>query len=210
VASLFEALGTDAVVTLDVHNPVAFENAFRCRTVTLTAAPLFIDYAKTFGGEKLCVVSPDPGGVKRAELFREPLEAAVGQPIGKGFVDKRRSAGVVSGDLFVGDAAGATALIIDDLISTGGTLLRAARAVRAAGAKRVVALTTHGLFMSGAADVLVNPAIERLVVTNTVPPFRLGPTAAQDKIETISAAPLLAEAIRRLHENRALTDLLVF
>jgi len=210
IASLFEAVGTDAVVTLDVHNPVAFENAFRCRTVTLTAAPLFVNYAKTLGSEPLCVVSPDPGGVKRAELFREALEAGIGRPVGKGFADKHRSAGVVSGDLFVGDAAGSTALVIDDLISTGNTLLRAARAAGKAGAKRVIALVTHGLFMSGAEKVIADPAIDRFVVTDAVPAFRLDPGIAQKKIVTISAASLLAEAIRRLHEGQPLTDLLVF
>ncbi len=213
VAGLFEAVGTDTIVTLDVHNPTAFENAFRCPTVTLTAAPLFVDYAKTLAktldDAKFCVVSPDPGGVKRAELFREALEPAIGRPVGKGFADKRRSAGVVSGDLFVGDVDGATALIIDDLISTGNTLLRAARAARQSGARRVIALVTHGLFMGGAAEVIADPAIDRFAVTDSVPPFRLGPTAAVDKIDTLAAGPLLAEAIRRLHEGGTLTDLFV-
>lgn len=209
VASLFEAVGTDAIVTLEVHNPAAYENAFRCRTVTLTAAPLFVDYVRTLKDENLCVVSPDPGGVKRAELFREALEVALGRAVGKGFADKHRSAGIVTGDLFIGDVAGGTALIIDDLISTGNTLLRAARAARKAGATRVLAFVTHGLFMSGAADVIADPAIERFVVTDAVPPFRLDP-GMRDKIDTVSAAPLLAETIRRLHEGEALTDLLVF
>jgi ribose-phosphate pyrophosphokinase len=209
IAQLIEAVGADVMVTLEVHNPAAFENAFRCRTVALTATPLFVDYAKALAGESLCVVSPDPGGVKRAELFRETLEAAMGKPLGKGFADKHRSAGVVSGDLFVGDAAGATALIIDDLVSTGGTLLRAARAARKSGAKRVIALVTHGLFMPGAAEVVADPAIDRLVVTDSVPPFRLAPNA-RGKIDTLRCAPLLGETIKRLHEGRALTDLLVF
>jgi ribose-phosphate pyrophosphokinase len=209
IAQLFEAVGADVIVTLEVHNPAAFENAFRCRTIALTATPLFVDYAKALAGESLCVVSPDPGGVKRAELFRETLEAEMGKPIGKGFADKHRSAGVVSGDLFVGDAAGATALIIDDLVSTGGTLLRAARAARKSGAKRVIALVTHGLFMPGAAEVVADPAIDRLVVTDSVPPFRLAPNA-RGKIDTLRCAPLLAETIKRLNERRALTDLLVF
>lgn len=210
LAGLFESVGTDVIVTLEVHNPAAFENAFRRRTVTLTATPLFVDYAKALPDQPLCVVSPDAGGSKRAELFREALEAARGKPIGNALAEKHRSAGIVSGDLFVGDVAGTTALVIDDLISTGTTLLRAARAARQAGARRVMALVTHGLFMPGAAEVLADPAIDRLIVTDTVPPFRLGPDAPRHKIEVLTAAPLLAEAIRRLHAARSLTDLLVF
>jgi ribose-phosphate pyrophosphokinase len=210
VAQLFEAVGTDAIVTLEVHNPAAYENAFRCRTVTLTSAPLFVERIKALGTGRLSVVSPDPGGVKRAELFREALEHTIGRPIGKGFVDKHRSAGVVTGDVFAGDVAGATALIIDDLISTGNTLLRAAHAVRKAGAERVIALVTHGLFMPGAAEVVLHPAIDRLIVTDAVPPFRLASEPARAKIDMVSAAPLIAEAIRRLREGRTLADLLAF
>jgi ribose-phosphate pyrophosphokinase len=210
VASMFEAVGTDVVVTLEVHNPTAFENAFRCRTVTLTGTPLFVAYARELADDNLCVVSPDTGGAKRAELLRETLEAACGHPVGKAFADKHRSAGVVSGDLFVGDVTGSTALIIDDLISTGGTLLRAAKAARKAGARRVIALVTHGLFMARSAEVLGDPAIDSLVVTDAVPPFRLPADAARDKLVIVPVAPLLAEAIARLHDDRALTDLLVF
>jgi ribose-phosphate pyrophosphokinase len=210
VAAFFEAVGTDAVVTLEVHNPAAFENAFRRPTIALTATPLFVDYGRALSAENLCVISPDPGGVKRAELFREALEIAIDKPVGKGFADKHRSAGVVTGDLFVGDVAGATALIVDDLISTGGTLLRAARAARKAGATRVIALVTHGLFMPGAAEILADPAIDRLVVTDTIPPFRLDVTAPRDKIDTVRAAPLFAAAIHRLHDRQTLTDLLAF
>ncbi len=211
VAQMFEAVGADLIVTLDVHNPAAFENAFRIRTVALTAAPLFVDYAKKLaaGGEKLSVVSPDPGGVKRAELLRETLESETAKPVGKGFAEKHRSEGVVSGDMFVGEVAGATVLIVDDLISTGGTLLRAAQSARKAGAKRVLAMVTHGLFMPGATQVIADPAIDRFVVTDSVPPFRLEP-ASLAKIDTLPVAPLLAETIRRLHEGRALSDLLVF
>ena len=210
VAELFEAMGTDAVVTLDVHNPAAFENAFRCPTVALTAAPLFVDYAKTLLNETLCVVSPDPGGTKRADLFHEALQDALGRPIGKAFVDKRRSAGVVSGDLLVGEVKGATALVIDDLISTGGTLVRAAKAAKQAGAARVLALVTHGLFMPGAETALMDAAIDRIVVTDSVPAFRLGDAAARAKVDILPVAPLLAEAIRRLYAGDTLTDLLVF
>lgn len=210
IAAMFEAVGTNCVVTLEVHNPAAFENAFRCPTVTLTGTPLFVDYARGLTGEAFSVVSPDPGGAKRAELFREALEAAVGSPVAKAFADKHRSAGVVSGDLFIGDVAGTTALIIDDLISTGGTILRAARAARKAGARRVVALLTHGLFMQGAEEVIADPAIDRLAIIDAVPPFRLPKDLAAAKVDILPAAPLLAETIRRLRGGMLLSDLYVF
>jgi ribose-phosphate pyrophosphokinase len=210
IAGMFESVGTDCVVTLEVHNPVAFENAFHCRTIALTGTPLFVDFAKTIADEKLSVISPDAGGMKRAELLREALEAALRRPVGKGLAEKYRSAGVVSGDLFVGEVAGTTALIVDDLISTGNTLLRAARSARRAGVKRVIALVTHGLFMPGAAEVIADPVLDRMVVTDVVPAFRLDRPADNKKLAILPAAPLLAEAIRRLHEERSLTDLLVF
>lgn len=210
IAGMFESVGTDCVVTLEVHNPVAFENAFRCRTVALTGTPLFADYVKALPDKKLSVISPDAGGMKRAELLREALEAALGRPVGKGLAEKHRSAGVVSGDLFVGDVAGTTALIVDDLISTGHTLLRAARSARKAGAERVIALVTHGLFMKGAAEVIADPAIDQVIVTDAVPPFRLDRPADNKKLVILPAAPLLAETIRRLHEERSLTGLGVF
>jgi ribose-phosphate pyrophosphokinase len=209
LAQMFESVGTDAVLTLDVHNPAAFENAFRCRTIAATAAPLFIDYAKRLDDERLAVISPDAGGAKRAEVLREALEQARHEPVGKGFAEKHRSAGVVSGDLFVGEVEGATALVIDDLISTGGTLVRAARAARKAGARRVLAMVTHGLFMPGADKAIGDPAIDEVVVTDSVPAFRLDSGAAREKLEVLTVAPLLAEIIRRLHAGRSLADLLV-
>jgi ribose-phosphate pyrophosphokinase len=210
VASLFEAVGTDAIVTLEVHNPAAFENAFRCRTITLTAAPIFVNHVKSLGRTSLSVVSPDTGGAKRAELFREALEAALHRPIGKAFADKHRSAGVVSGELFVGDVRGVTALIIDDLISSGTTLVRAAEAAKGAGAREVLALVAHGLFMEGSEAAVRNPAIDQLITTDSVPPFRVKQGAMSDKVKIVSCAPLLAETIRRLHDDEPLSDLLVF
>jgi ribose-phosphate pyrophosphokinase len=209
LAQMFESVGTDVVVTLDVHNPAAFENAFRRRTIAATATPLFVEYAKRLDDKRLAVVSPDAGGAKRADIFREALEETRGQPIGKGFAEKRRSAGIVSGDLFVGEVEGATALVIDDLISTGTTLVRAARAARKAGARRVIAMVTHGLFMPGAEKAVADPAIDEFVITDAVPAFRLESAAARKKIEVLPVAPLLGEIIRRMHAGRALTDLLV-
>lgn len=211
VAALFEAVGTDCIVTLEVHNEAAFENAFRRRAIALTAAPLLVDRLAAAADEApLCVISPDLGGGKRAELMRETLERVTGRPVGNAFAEKHRSAGIVSGDLFVGDVAGATCIIVDDLISTGGTLARAARAARAGGAKQVFACVAHGLFMPGSEKALADPAIDRIIATDSVPPFRLHAGPVHDKLDMVPAAPLLAEAVRRLHEDEPLTDLLVF
>ena len=96
VAALFEAVGCEAVVTLEVHNEAAFENAFHCRAVALTTAPLLIAQINaSVGDEPLCVISPDLGGGKRADLLREALETVLGRPIGKAFAEKHRSARVV-------------------------------------------------------------------------------------------------------------------
>jgi ribose-phosphate pyrophosphokinase len=140
---MFEAVGVDAVVTLEVHNESAFENAFRCPSIALSTAPLLIGKMKEIAADQaICVVSPDLGGGKRADLLREALEKALGRPIGKAFVEKHRSAGVVSGDLFAGEVANALCIVVDDLISTGGTLVRAAKAARAHGAREVIARNT--------------------------------------------------------------------
>jgi ribose-phosphate pyrophosphokinase len=211
VAALFEAVGADAVVALEPHNETAFENAFRRRAVALTAAPLLIEaIVAAVGDERICVVSPDLGGGKRADLLRGALATILKRPIGAAFAEKHRSAGIVSGDLFVGDVAGATCVIVDDLISTGGTLVRAAQAARQGGAKRTIACVAHGLFASGADAILADPAIERIIVTDTASPFRLPAGAVRDKLQTVPAAPLLAEAISRAAQGKAFADLLVF
>ncbi len=211
VATLFEAIGIDRVITVEVHNVAAFENAFRCPTIHIECAPLIAaHFAPLLRGERVVAVSPDAGGAKREERFRQELQALTGKEVGSAFMEKSRSAGVVSGELLAGDVRGRVAVIVDDLISTGGTLLRTAKSARAAGAKRVFALVTHGLFMKGAAEVLADPALDGLVIADAVPPFRLDHPQANKKLTILPAAPLLAETIRRLHEERDLTDLIVF
>ena len=209
IASLFEAMGVDRVVTMDVHNLAAFQNAFRIRTEHLEAKRLFVDhFAPLMRDERVVVVSPDAGGVKRAEEFRQALERAIGRPVGSAFAEKHRSAGVVSGAALVGDVNGQAAIIIDDLISSGTTLVRAAENCRVHGATRVYAAATHGVFSSTAGEILSSPALEKLVVTDTIPPFRLSAEFKRDRLVVLDATPLLAGTIRRLHAGESLVELL--
>jgi ribose-phosphate pyrophosphokinase len=209
VAALFDAVGTHRVVTIDVHNLMAYQNAFRCRTDHLGATRHFVDYfATALGTDDAAVVSPDPGGVKRAERFQAALSKRVGRTMTNAFVEKYRAKGVVSGEALVGDVRDRTAIIFDDLISTGGTLVRAARACRANGARRVFAAATHGLFIGGGAALLAEPALERIVVTDTVPPFRLPAGVVGERVIVLPTGPFVAEAIRRLHTGGSLVELM--
>jgi len=202
VAQLFEAVGIGGVVTLEVHNVAAFQNAFRIPTLHLDSSEIFAPRAGELAGSgPVVVASPDPGGVKRAQLFRETLEARLAREFGAAYLEKRRSAGVVSGDLLAGDVRGATVFLVDDLISTGGTMLRAAQTCLAAGATKVYAFAAHGLFNAGAAAAVENPAFAATFVTDTVPPFRLG-GATRARVEIVSAAPLFAEAIRQVNAGQ--------
>lgn len=209
VARLFEAVESDRVLTLDVHNLAAFENAFRCRIDHLEAKGLFVEhFASVVRGEDVVVVSPDVGGVKRADQFRQALARRLGREPGSAFLEKYRSAGVVSGEAVVGEVQDRVAIIIDDLISTGGTILRAANACRQRGATKVYAAASHGIFVGDAARLAANPALDRLAITDTIPPFRLDPALVQEKVSVLETAPLFAEAIRRIHSGGSLVELL--
>lgn len=202
VACLFEAVGTDAIMTLDVHNLAAYQNAFRCRTVHLEAGKLFIKFLlPQLAGVEVAVVSPDAGGIKRAEAFRQGLADGLGRPVGMAVAEKYRSAGVVSGNMLVGDVRDRTAILIDDLISTGTTLARAAAACRDGGAAAVMALATHGLFTEKAGAVLGAPLLQQLVVSDSVAPGRGGADALQPRLAVVSSAALFGDAIVQLHHG---------
>jgi ribose-phosphate pyrophosphokinase len=209
VAALFEAVGAGRLVTLDVHNLAAFQNAFRAPTDHLEARQLFVRYfAPLVEQEEVVVVSPDSGGVKRAEAFREALSTALGRPVSSAFVEKYRSAGVVSGEAVIGDVADKTAIILDDLISSGTTLARAAHACRIRRAKIVYAAATHGVFAANANQVLSGAPLEKIVITNTIPPFRLDPRVVRSKLTVLDTTPLFAEAIRRIQSGGSIVELL--
>jgi ribose-phosphate pyrophosphokinase len=209
VASLFEAVGVDHLLTMDVHNLAAFQNAFRIRTDHLEAKKLFVDYfAPLVDRENVVVVSPDAGGVKRAEDFRQALTRALDRDVSSAFMEKYRSEGVVSGEAVIGDVAGKVAIIIDDLISSGTTLRRAALSCQARGAKTVYAAASHGVFSDKANQSLSTPALEKIVITDTIPPFRLDPDLARNNLVIVDAARLFAEAIDRIHSDGSIVDLL--
>lgn len=210
VAQLFEALGSDRMVTLDVHNLAAYQNAFRIPAEHLEARGLFVAWfaAQLHDDAPVVVVSPDAGGMKRADALRDALSQTLDRPVGAAFMEKRRSEGVVSGEAVVGEVGGATAIIVDDLISSGTTLARAAAACSAKGARRVFAAATHGLFVGAADKVLAESALEKVLVTDSVPPLRLPPGLLDGRVAVLETAPLFAETISRLHHGGSLVDLL--
>lgn len=209
VASLFEAAGADRMLTVDVHNLAAFQNAFRCPTDHLETAEIFADHFLQMSLEgPVTVVSPDAGGVKRADVFRRVLSHGTSHEVGGAFMEKYRSRGVVSGETFVGDVEGRAAIIIDDLISTGTTMARAAHACRERGAREVHAMATHGLFVGDAAKVVEDEVFDSFVVTNSIPPFRLPADLVESRLILIDIAPLFADAVRRIHGGGSIVELL--
>jgi len=210
VAQLLEAAGVDRVVTLDVHNPAALDNSFRVPVDHLSALPMMVDHFSTrLGNTPLTVASPDIGGVKRAQIFRELLEARLGRSVELAFFEKRRAGGVVSGQALVGEVRERTVIIVDDLCATGNTLIRAAQASNRAGSGAVYAAVTHVPHMPGIATVLAAEGITALVTTDSVG-YPLEPLPAQvaSKLTVLSIAPLFAQAVRRMLDGNPLAPLL--
>jgi len=209
VARFFESVGCDAILAMDVHNLAAFENAFRCRADNLSAAAVLAEpFVALAGDAPVSVVSPDAGGIKRAERFRSVLSARLGREARSAFVEKYRSEGVLRGGQLVGDVKDCTAIIVDDLVSAGRTLAQAAAACKRGGAARVFAAATHGVF-AGDADATLGPSeLERIVVTDTIGSSRLSDPGLLARIDRVSVAPLVGEAIARLHANGSIEDLI--
>lgn len=197
VAQCLEAAGMDQIMVLEAHSPAAYYNAFRKPACHFAAHSLFDDALTPWLAHPWVVVAPDPGGVKRAQLWREHLVARFHRPVGFAMIDKRRSAGVVRSEGWVsGVVAEATALLIDDLIATGHTLVHAASALRNAGAQNVLACAAHGLFVGSACDVLAGSEIAAVVVSDSVPIGRVpNVSALAKKLRVVSAAPLLASML---------------
>jgi len=209
VAQLFEAVGVSRVLTLDAHNPAAYQNAFRCPREHLEGCQLMADhFASILRDQDVAVVSPDIGGIKRAERFRQRLAHQLGRNVTNAYVEKYRSSGKITGGTLVGDVEHKTVIILDDLISTGGTLLQAAMACRRHGARAIYGAATHGLLTGNSEALLTSPELDRLVITDSILPARFA-TAADDRLVVLSVAPLLAAAIDRLAKGDSLSKLMM-
>lgn len=206
VAQLLEAIGTHAVIVLEVHNRAAMDNAFRIESQHLEATRLFARHVGLHdSGLDTVVVSPDIGGVKRARHFKELLESQLGRPVALAFLDKQRSEGIVTGGALVGEVKGRHVLLIDDLISSGTTLRGAIESCRRAGATRIEVLATHAAFSPAARQLFEPGGPDSIVVTDSV---LLAPSfAAQRSLTVIGVAELFAEAIRRFELGGSMSEL---
>lgn len=198
VANLIATAGADRVLTMDLHAP-AIEGFFDIPVDHLQAGPLIADHFRSRNMKDVVVVSPDAGGVGRANKFRERIGASLA------IIAKQRPAPDVSEVVeMVGDVAGKHAVIFDDMISTGGTLAEAAKTLKERGAISVVACATHGIFAGNAVELLGDSVMEEVLVTDTIP---LPAEASAARIAQISVASLFAEAIIRIHKDLSLSAL---
>jgi ribose-phosphate pyrophosphokinase len=197
VANLLTTAGVDRVLTMDLHAP-QIQGFFDIPLDHLTSMPILAQYLLRRLDGPTIVVSPDAGGVHRARLLAERL----GVPVG--FVDKRRpEPGVAEVVHVVGEVAGRTAILVDDMIDTAGTITAAAQALMGFGARQVYAAATHAVLSGPAVERLRQAPIRELVFTDTLPL----PEGTDHRYQVLSVAPLLASAIRRIHEDRSVTRL---
>lgn len=198
VANLITAAGATRVLTIDLHAP-QIQGFFDIPVDHLKAAPILAQHLKDKNLQGCVIVSPDVGGVARARVLAEHLDATLA------IVDKRRPKPNVSEVMnIIGDVNGKPCVLVDDLVDTAGTICQAAQALLDQGATSVRACCTHGVLSGPAIDRLRASVIEELVITNTIPV-----TAHDniDKVTVLSVAPLFAEAIRRIYEELSVSIL---
>jgi ribose-phosphate pyrophosphokinase len=200
VADLITTAGASRLLTVDLHAG-QIQGFFNIPVDHLFAAPVLLEYLKRLK-DNIVVVSPDAGGVERARAFAKRMNASLA------IIDKRRESPNVSQVMnIIGDVSGLTAIMLDDIVDTGGTLVRAAYALVEKGAKEVYACCTHPVLSGGSVKVLSESPIEEMIVTDTIP---LNEKAKEcPKIKVLSISNLLAEAIRRINEDESVSSLFV-
>jgi ribose-phosphate pyrophosphokinase len=197
VANLITVAGATRILTMDLHSQ-QIQGFFDIPVDHLYGAPVMIPYLKEKIGDNAVVVSPDSGSVKLAYTYADQMNA------GFAVVAKRRvNANSVASSHLVGDVKGRTCVIVDDLSTTASTLCAAARLLKEAGADKIYAAVSHRLLTQGGLDRLSESPIEELVTTNTVP----NSDSLNGRIHTLCVAPLLGEAIRRIHDGESVSSL---
>lgn len=202
VADLVAAVGTNRVLTVDLHAG-QIQGFFNIPVDNLYATPVLLEYIrKRFDTKNLVVVSPDAGGVERARAFAKRLDSSIA------IIDKRREkANECEIMNVIGDVKSKTALLLDDMVDTAGTLTQAAQALVQNGAKHVAAACTHAVLSGKAVERINASPLEELIVTNTIP--LNSKTQQCGKLAVLSIAPLLADAIRRIHEESSISSLFI-
>src|SRR5215213_1007161 len=201
VANVLSAAGTNRVLTMDLHK-AQIQGFFDIPVDHLFAAPVIIDHLSKMTFPSLTIVAPDAGGAERARAYAKRLDAELA------VIDKRRSDdGTAEVMNVVGDVAGRTCIIQDDIIDTAGTIVKAANALKDNGAGRIFACAVHGVLSGPAFEKIDKAPIEKLIVTNTIP--LNGDRAKNGKIVSLSVAKLLAQAIRSIHEESSVSSLFV-
>lgn len=198
MADLLQCAGINRVITIDLH-AAQIQGFFNIPLDHMPAAPVLADYIKQKNLEDTIVVSPDLGGVGRARVFAERLNC------GMAIIDKRRpEPGVAEVMNLIGDVKGKTAILVDDMVDTAGSLTEAAKAVKKFGAKEVYACCTHPILTDPALSRIAGSEITELVVTNTIP---LAPNKKHPKIKVLSIAPILAETMLRVYNDWSVSQL---
>jgi len=201
VANLLSAAGANRVLTMDLHK-AQIQGFFDIPVDHLFAAPVIIDYLARQRFPRLTIVAPDAGGAERARAYAKRLGA------GLAVVDKRRSDdGTAEVMNVIGDVAGHTCILQDDIVDTAGTMQKAATALVANRAGRVLGCAVHGVLSGPAMERISQSPIEKLIVTNTIP--LQGERARNEKVVVLSVARLLAQAIRSIHEESSVSSLFV-
>lgn len=202
MADLFKSAGADRIITVDLHAD-QLQGFFNGPVDHLMALPILTDYIKNkYGDQELAVVSPDAGRIKVAERWAARLGGA---PLA--FIHKTRRTDVaneVVANRVVGDVKGRMCVLTDDMIDTGGTIVKAAEALMAEGAAGVIIAATHAILSDPAVDRLKNSKATEVVITNTLP---VPPEKQFDKLTTLSIAPLVARAIREVFEDGSVTSM---
>jgi ribose-phosphate pyrophosphokinase len=201
VADLLTSAGANRVLALDLHAG-QIQGYFNIPVDHLYATPVTVEYFRKLEFKNWTVVSPDTGGVERARSFAKKL----GAPLA--IVDKRREdAQTVEVMNVIGLVEGRICLLVDDMIDTGGTIVRAAQALKEKGAERVFACCVHGVFAGDASRKICSSVLEQVVTTNSIP---LADDAAQNpKVKVLSVASLFAEAIRSIHDETSVSKLFI-